>query len=266
VEKYFLFFIYVLSSWASANDCYLCLRPFPLTPKVPESPIQLVDIEKIDYPRNEQANYCKRPVEMIDTIVLHHSASSPTTPPERINDYHLERENNSWLMIGYSFVINSPYPGSIINTHRVAEGRPLDIVGAHASEGTVEMDAEQQTLWDEGKITCGNDSTGFKVGSHLVINKKIKVNVTSIGVLVAGNYSPFSKKNPGGYTGNDPVYPSAETLDLTARTACQLQYKYPRIKNIKWHSFYSGSLCPGTIKDTVDQIKTLARKYGCEFN
>lgn len=237
-------------------------------PKEPEWPIEYTQVNKVEYERNDHATYCKRPVEMIDTIVIHHSETPSTDSPERINEYHLQRgpAADPWLMIGYSYTINTPYPGSNIPVTKVSEGRPLDIVGAHAGTNIfVPMDSHQKKLWDEGKITCGNDRLGFRVNPSTVQNGKIKANVTTIGLVVIGNYAPFSKHNPNGYSKNNPRYPTKATQDLIARMSCQLQKKYPRMKSIKWHNYYHSTTCPGTLKQYIGQIKAQARKYGCEF-
>ena len=253
-----------------AQDCFYCFPSFSWArPEVPMWPIEYINIEKVEYERNEKATFCKRPEDMVDTIVIHHSETPNTDTPKRLNDYHLARgsANDPWLMIGYSFVINSPYAGGKVPAAKVSEGRPLDIVGAHAGSNVfMPMDDEQKKYWDEGKIICGNDRIGFKKDPTLIKNGKIKANVTTIGLVVTGNYAPFSKTNPNGYSKNNPRYPTKATQDMIARTSCQLQKKHPRMKNIKWHNFYHATTCPGTIKSYIGQIKELARKYGCEFN
>lgn len=269
-----LTFLTAAPTYAQNQDCYNCYNPwwwswFRPIPEEPEWPIEYVKVDKIDYERNEHATYCKRPVEMVDTIVIHHSETPSTDSPQRINEYHLQRGSaaDPWLMIGYSYTINSPYPGASNPSTKVAEGRPLDIVGAHAGTNIfMPTDSVQKKLWDEGKITCGNEQQGFRVNPATVRNDRIKANVTTIGLVVVGNYSPFSKNNPNGYSKKNPRYPTKDTQDLIARMSCQLQKKHPRMKNIKWHNYYHATSCPGTIKQYIGQIKTLARKYGCEFN
>lgn len=258
-----------LTAFAS-KDCINCMsNRLSLLPNVPEWPIEYTSIEKIDYERNSQASFCKRPVDMVDTIVLHHSETPSTDTAQRMNELHLARGSNGdpWYMIAYSYVINSPYSGAKVPKKLVTEGRPLDLVGAHAGSNIfVPMDSVQKNLWDSGKITCGKENTAFKVDPTVVKDGKIKANVTTIGVVVVGNYAPFSKENPNGYPASKPRYPTKDTQDLIARLSCQLQKKYPRMKNIKWHNYYHATSCPGTIKDYVSKIKRLARKYGCEFN
>lgn len=260
----------LLISYGQAQDCYNCVSPLDyLKPAVIEWPIEYTTIEQINYERNNNAYFCKRPVEMVDTIVLHHSETPSTDTPERINELHLSRstQNDPWYMIAYSYVVNSPYPGASIPAARVAEGRPVDIVGAHAGAGIfIPMDAVQKKIWAEGKIVCGKEGGEFKVDPKYENKGRISANVSTVGLVVIGNYAPFSKKNLNGYPKNKPRYPTKATQDLIARTSCQLQKKYPRMKSMKWHSYYHSTDCPGTIKQYLGQIKALARKYGCEFN
>jgi hypothetical protein len=263
------FLILLTSTLAFAEDCVHCGRGYLLTGVLPEWPIEYTKIKKIDYERNHQAKFCKRPVEIIDTIVLHHSETPTTDTPERINYYHLQRSEpgDPWYMIAYSFTINSPYAGSTNPAPLVAEGRPLDIVGAHAgSDIFIPMNANQKKMFDDGKVTCGTEGGEFKVDPTLLKNGKVKANVTTIGLVVIGNYAPFSKENPNGYPKNKPRYPTKATQDMIARTACQLQKRYPNMKSIKWHNYYHNTSCPGTILDYIGKIKALARNYGCEFN
>jgi len=265
-----LFLALLLPTLGLAQDCYNCMPSVTYGFQVPEWPIEYTKIEKVTYERNPKASFCKRPVDIVDTIVLHHSETPSTDTPERINEFHLARgtKDDPWYMIAYSYAINAPYNGGSVPRARVTEGRPLDIVGAHAGSNVfVPMDAEQKKMWDEGKVKCGKEGDDeFKVDPTIVKNGKIKANVTTIGLVVIGNYSPFSKSNPNGYSKKNPRYPTKQTQDMIARMSCQLQKKHPRMKNIKWHNYYHATSCPGTIKDYIGQIKALARKYGCEFN
>ncbi len=259
-----------------AQDCVNCLKDNQALaqPRValPKLPTELIHVRKVEHRRNPKAKYCTRPVEMIDTIVLHHSASTTTTSAETINTIHLSRGNaeDPWAMIGYSYVINSPYQGQSGPT-LVSEGRPLTIVGAHAgSTAFTAMDNLQTKLWDQGKIKCGKDGEDFKVDEkQLLSGKKIKVNATSIGVVVIGNFSPFSRDNPTGYVSGKAHYPSAMTINAIARLSCQLQKKHPRMKKIGVHSSFkdagNSTLCPGNIKNYLDGIKAKIKEYGCNF-
>ena len=242
----------------------------PVSPIVPEPewPLELIKVEKTKYERNPKASFCKRPIEMVDTIVLHHSETPPTSTPEMINDFHLDRgtPDDPWYMIAYSYVINTPYPGSRAPTPVVTEGRPMDLVGAHAgSEIYVPMNDDQKKMWDEGKITCGREGQEFSRNPKLEKGGKILANVSTLGLVVIGNYSPFSRYNPNGYKG-PARNPTPDTLDMVAKLSCQLQKKYPTIKNIKWHSQYHSTSCPGNLKNFVPKIRDIAKGYGCAFN
>ena len=133
----FLLLILLMSLSAFADDCANCRRGRAV-PRVlnfnPEWPLEYIKVRKVNYERNPDASYCKRPVDVVDTIVLHHSETPSSVTPERINDFHLDRGTaaDPWLMIAYSYVLNTPYPGESKPEMVMSEGRPLDIVGAHA--------------------------------------------------------------------------------------------------------------------------------------
>lgn len=273
--KYLLLLFILVSSPAQSRldfDCYHCFWQnwesyFPIQ-NIPEWPIEYIKVEKPDLNRNDDASYCTRPVEMIDTIVFHHSGGAVTSTPEEINDYHTSRSSNQepWYMIGYSYVISAPYAGAKVPTARVTEGRPIEIVGSHAgSAAFVKMSPEQQKMWDDGKIVCGKTGEEFKVDPKQISKGKIKANVTTVGIVVIGNYAPLSKWNPTGYT-KPPRHPTKNVLDMSARMACQLQKKYPNVKTIKWHNYYNQTDCPGTIKAKIEEIKKIAKGLGCDFN
>ncbi len=234
-----------------------------------EWPVEFTRIEKVNYERNPKAKFCKRPIEMVDTIVFHHSATPSSFTSQRINELHLERgsPDDPWYMIAYSYAINSPYAGNGFPQLKVSEGRPLELVGAHAgSDAFIPMTEEQKKIWDKGEVVCGKENEEFKVDGDLLRGNKIKANVTTLGVVVIGNYSPFNRLNPLGFSLEAPQYLIEKGQDLAARISCQLQKKYPGIKYIKWHSYYMPTVCPGTIEKSILKIKTLTRKYGCSFN
>ena len=225
-------------------------------------------VEKEDYARNSNASYCTRPTDMVDTIVIHHSETPSTDTAQDMNWIHLNNgsRNDPWLMIGYSFVINSAYPGNTRPAPRVSYGRPLEIIGAHAGSNVfIPMSQNQKKYWDAGKIVCGKVGEEFKVDPTLVRGNRIKANTTTLGLVVIGNYAKFSKYNPNGYRTNGSRIPTKQTLELTAKMSCQLQKKYPNIKFIRWHSFYHSTTCPGDLKNYIGQIRALAKGYGCEF-
>lgn len=241
----------------------------PVFAQIVEVQSELIPIEKVNYQRNPRASFCMRPIEMVDTIVFHHSQGASTATPEEINQMHLNRGTaaDPWYMIAYSYVVNTPYPRQKIPEAKVSEGRPLDIVGAHAgSSAFVPMDEEQKRLWNEGKVLCGKENGTFTLDpKQLDSSGKIKANVTTIGVVVNGNYAKFSRDNPTGWTARNPRFPTPDTLDMLARLSCQLQKKYPRMTKLRWHNFYHSTDCPGNIKDYIGEIRTLAKGFGCEF-
>lgn len=224
----------------------------------------LIKVEQHDYKSNPRAGFCSRPLEMIDSIVIHHSETPVTDTPDQINHMHLGRgtKNSPWYMIAYHYVLNSPYKGQNIPSPKITEGRPLNLVGAHAgSDAYVSMDSEQQKLWEGGKVQCLKDDP------TLIRDGKIKANATTIGLVVVGNYGKLSPQNLSGYLPGMPNEVSSSTLDMIARLSCQLQRKYPRIKNLKWHSYYhSEKTCPGDLKDSIGKMKEMAKEYGCAFN
>lgn len=230
---------------------------------------ELIQIKSVAYPRNKKASFCKRPLEMLDTIVFHHSETPQTQTPLQINQLHLNRGTpaDPWYMVAYSFQVQAPYVGTYVPAAAVFEGRPLDLVGAHAgSQVFVPMDSEQKRMWDEGQILCGKEGGEFKLDpKQLDVNGNIKANVTTLGIVVIGNYAPFGRDNPNGYRPSKVRNPTAELQDVLARTSCQLQKKNPRIKYIRWHNYYHSTTCPGNIKNFVPQIRALAKGYGCEF-
>lgn len=264
----FLLIFKLSLAWSQVeNDCVHCP---PVKAEAKSSwPIEYIKVNEVNYKRNHHASFCKRPVEIIDTIVLHHSETPSTDSPERINDYHLNRGTASdpWYMIGYSYVLNTPYPGQTLPRLKMSEGRPIEIVGAHAgSNAFVPMTQVQKEIWAKKEVKCGKEGEEGVFDPTLVKDGKIKANLSTVGLVVVGNYAPFSKTNPNGYSRKNPRYPTKATLDSVARMACQLQKKYPLIKNLKWHNYYHSTTCPGNLKSYIGQIKNLARNYGCEFN
>lgn len=268
MNRLYVLLVLLALNTAQASDCPICT--VNTTQPLIEDPMPpLIESEKFNYERNPKASFCKRPTEIIDTIVLHHSETPNTSTPEYINEIHLRngKPKDPWYMIGYSYVINSPYAGGKTPRARVTDGRPMDLVGAHAGKDAfVTMTEDQKKLVEAGSILCGYEGQDLKPSMDVVSNGKIKANVTTIGLVVVGNYAPYSRLNLQGYTKKNPHIPSKNTLDMIARTSCQLQKKYPTIKFIKWHSFYHSTSCPGDLKNYIGQIKTLTRTYGCEFN
>jgi hypothetical protein len=270
IKSLLIFILFSTSSvWSQDLGCTMPNLSYVLPFNLFSPPLELIEVHQEDYERNNQATFCTRPIEMVDTVVIHHSETSPGATPQQINRYHLNRgtPDDPWYMIAYSYVVNAPYAGTSFPLPRVTEGRPLEIVGAHAgSNAFVSMDEEQARLFKEGKVVCGKEGGEFKVDPSMIKDGKIKANATTLGLVVLGNYAPYnSRHNPGGYSRSYPRLPAKDTLDMIARLSCQLQKKHPRIKNIKWHNFYNTTSCPGNLRNYIDDIKSLTKRYGCDF-
>lgn len=275
--KGLFFLLLILQVQAFAGD-YEIIPEEMYENQIQTSEDDLINIQSVSYIRNKKASFCTRPTDMIDTIVFHHSETRNNETAEDINEYHLNRGSptDPWYMIAYSYVLNAPYAGATTPLSKATVGRPLNIVGAHAGSNIfVPMDAVQTKLWEEKKILCGKENETPKYDPSLVKDKKIKANVTTIGVVIIGNYALFSgagtrrKPNPNpNLNGFIPAKePTANLIDMYARLSCQLQKKYPRMKNLAYHAKYHSTSCPGTIqKDKhMKAIQTKAKEYGCEF-
>lgn len=230
----------------------------------------LVEIVPTTLETNPKASYCKRSMDIVDTIVFHHSETPSTSTVEEINEFHLNRGTaaDPWYMIAYHYVIHAPYKGDKKPERKIFQGRPIDLVGAHAGSDAFEpVDATRRKFLEENPTSCGKDGGEFSPNQEMIIDgKKTKTNNTSIGVVIMGNYSPFSRTNPNGYSRNNVRNPTAETIDQAARLSCQLQKKFPNMTRIRWHNFYKSTSCPGNIKNYIQAIRDKAGSYGCKFN
>lgn len=230
----------------------------------------LIPIQKTDLERNPKATHCKRSMAVVDTIVLHHAQTESTTSVEWINELHLNRGTTAdpWYMIAYHYAIHLPYKGNTLPTPIVYQGRPNDLVGAHAGSDAFEtLTPNQKKLLEENPMSCGKDGGEFKPGTDTILNgNKTKINNTSIGIVVIGNYSPKTRSNPTGYSARSPRHLTTEGIDMLARLVCQIQKNHPNVTRIRWHNFYKSTSCPGTIKAYVQKIRDKAGSYGCNFN
>jgi hypothetical protein len=276
-----LFFLLILTQLTAYAEEAEFISPSETPPcELATEPIgnDLIDIENVKYRRSEKATFCTRPISMIDTIVVHHSETRNTDTPEKINEYHLVRGSatDPWYMVAYSYLFMAPYEGDTTPVSKAFAGRPLCIVGAHAGTNVfVPMSAHQKTLWKNKEIKCGT-ATSQAYDASLVKNGKIKANVTTIGMVIIGNYAPGSPSNPNGDTfyehrnGKRTAVgrkPTDDLLDMYARLACQLQKKHPRITKLSYHDKYHATSCPGELqfKEGMQTIQLKAREYGCEF-
>ena len=267
--KGLIFFLIITSGLAHGEvEGFIDIPENLYDPQLVPKGQELIRIETVNYKTSPIASFCVRPVEMIDTIVIHHSETQSTDTPQKINEYHLLRgtPTDPWYMVAYSFLINTPYPGGTIPKSVASYGRPITYVGAHAGSNVfVPMDETQKKIWDSGEIKCGKFEE-WVYDPSLVKNGKIKANVTTIGMVVIGNYAPGGPSNING-KGAKGREPTPKLIDMFARLSCQLQKQYPRIKKLSYHNKYHSTSCPGTIqyRAGMEAIQLKAREYGCEF-
>lgn len=277
MKKVLLLLMMATAIPVSAKDCVQCVtapswltifNPFSL-PNVPE-PEPLIEIRTPTLSRDAGASYCRRNEEVVDTIVFHHTQTSSTSTVQNINTMHLDRGSaaDPWLMIGYHYTINSPYSGGTIPTPVVNQGRPFNLAGSHAGTNAYRAaDAETRRLMEEdGAIRCGTATGPLAEADDKFRNGLVKANYNTVAIAVIGNYAKRTSENPSGWRPNNPRYPSAGTIEMAGKLACELQRKHPRLKTIKWHSFYNSTDCPGLLKDRIPQIKAVAARFGCTFN
>lgn len=267
----------VMPSASADDDCFFCgilNLPSRIFPRPEVSDIQkvvepLVTIQTPSLRRNTAAEYCRRNEDLVDTVVFHHSGGPSSQTISDINDGHVNRESNGdpWLMIGYHYAINAPYQGSRGSTS-VSQGRPFNIAGAHlGSTSYSSLSTTGRNLLNQNNnIQCGVQGRRFTTPTDRFQNGKGKSNYTTVGVVIIGNYAQVAPHNPGGYRRGSPRYPSASALDTAGRLACEIQRRHPRVTKISWHSAYKSTDCPGTVKERIQQIKNVARRFGCTFN
>lgn len=273
-----IFLLAITMPWAWAEeDCFFCgilnlpsrIFPRPAVRDIQRVVEPLVDIQTPPLRRNSAAEYCRRDEDLVDTVVFHHSGGPSTQTITTINDGHVNRESNGrpWLMIGYHYAINSPYSGSRGST-TVSQGRPFNISGAHLGSDSYSnlSTSTRRLLTQDSNLECGVQGRRFSTPDDRFRNGKGKANYTTVGVVVIGNYAQVAPDNPGGYRRGRPRYPSSSALETAGRLACEIQRRHPRVTNISWHNAYKSTDCPGTIRQRIQQIKDVARRFGCTFN
>lgn len=238
-----------------------------------------LEIKEYKYPVNPKGEYCTRNPEIVDTIVIHHTATSTTTTPTEINQLHMDRStrNEQWHMIGYHYLIHGRYEGANFGPEEISisRGRPENMVGAHAGGHISKYSAEQRDVLEAATLSCGLDGQNFKdipIKDTMDRNKKINGNYGTIGIAVVGNYKPsyyfkvddvVTRINEGGHRAANP---SEEVLRKLSKLMCDIQKRNPRVKNFKPHQFYKMTECPGRIKKFFDKIKFYTKELGCEFS
>lgn len=216
-----------------------------------------------NYDRNFNVSYCVRKLDVINKIIIHHTASFPTASPEVINQWHIQ--SGTRHMVSYHYLIQGGYASNQNSEAtlpiKIYQGRPLNMVGAHAgSKSYVDPTSEQKKTLKNNPLMCYLNKKKVQDNS-MFKNNKVKTNVTSIGIAIIGNYAPFSQRNPSG--GDNMV--DDDLLTEVAKLSCYLQKKYPAINQIQGHQNVAKTQCPGSLENKIDQIKRYANKYGCDF-
>ncbi len=277
MKKALILLIMAQALTVSAKDCAHCVttptwlsifNPFSL-PAVP-APEPLIEIRTPTLARDSGASYCRRNTEVVDTIVFHHTQTPSTSTVQNINTLHLDRGSaaDPWLMIGYHYTINSPYAGGTVPSPVVNQGRPFNLAGSHAGTNAYKpAGAETRRLMAlDGAMRCGRATGPLTEASDKFRDGLVKANYNTVAIALIGNYAKRTTENPGGWRANSPRYPSASTIEMAGKLACELQRQHPRLTTIKWHSFYNATDCPGLVKDRIPQIKAVAARFGCTFN
>lgn len=243
----------------------------------PKEKNEKIKVQVPKYNVNKDANYCLRPTNIIDTIVIHHTATRNSATPNEINDTHLERnKGGKWYMVGYNFLVRDNPSGKSTNKD-IYQGRPPEMVGSHAGGNTKKLPKKKQDELSKVNLSCGSDKNGFtptRFKQKINSDGTTHGNNTTIGIAVIGNFAPkrYKKisgvvvvKNETGYEPANPRYPSDYTLKKIAKLACSLQQKYPNIKHIRPHKYYAATACPGNVHARFEQIVRYAKEYGCDF-
>jgi hypothetical protein len=237
--------------------------PIITVPEELEPEIKPHDYDNVNY----AGSFCLREENIVDTAVIHHTATSNDFSPQDINDTQVvahENDVNSngdpdpWYMIAYNYAITSDYNSNNATVH---QGRPDKMKGAHAG-GYVnvdQLDPVVQNLVKDYNFICGynrdQDSEHIIDERDKATEKKYKkelkegfisANMTSVGVAVIGNYMPDLIRthngyspNPSGYPSNGPVrYPTDDALKKVGQLICKLKKeKYPNLRKITDHNF-----------------------------
>ena len=114
------------------------------------------------------SNMTKRNISSIKRIILHHSGETVLQTVERIHEIH--KNSNGWAGIGYQLYVRKD--GNIY------EGRPLDYVGAHATNNNsdsigicAEGNFEVETMGDAQKNALKELVASLKADKRFTINK-----------------------------------------------------------------------------------------------
>ena len=114
------------------------------------------------------SNMTKRNLSNIKRIILHHTGETVLQSVERIHEIH--KNSNGWAGIGYHFYVRKD--------GKIYEGRPLDCVGAHATNNNsdsigicAEGNYEIEIMGDIQKNSTKELVASLKADKRFTINK-----------------------------------------------------------------------------------------------
>ncbi len=235
----------------------------------------LIHIETPTLQVNDDAEYCTRDEDVVDTVVFHHTDGSPFETVEDVNNSRL-LISPDWYMMGYHFTISGPYRNPAINAPRevtVSQGRPFNITGAHLGVGPgnrpfyspATPDVRRFLQIMPNAVMCQQGTRAATDTFNRLLN--VKSHYTTVAIAIIGEYAPFHRTNePTGYQG-PPHQMSDAMLDASARLICELQRRYPNLRRVGGHRNYgfhpdgfSRTSCPGIhIENAIPEILRRAR-------
>jgi len=182
-----------------------------------------------------EATYNMRNVQMIDTVVIHHTGpgSNLKTNVEAIHNQHIDRstDGDAWYMVGYNYLINLGGNGGSVNKPNIVVGRDTSFRGAHAGGNTLPLSIKEiEKLFntyqfynckevlenvevepykvhtksicedDHEQVSPGDYRCGALASNIASLNNdgSISGNLTTIGVAVMGNFTKESTKSING--------------------------------------------------------------------
>lgn len=242
--------------------------------QTPQNPMTNdLEIKSINYPRNVNAEYCKRDPDLMSMIVLHHTETDMDQTPLQINRSHLNKPG--YYMLGYNYLVSMDYQGGSIEEPQVFTGRPLEIQGAHASQYNKVPIKELDKSKLEGRyILCGTEGKDFKPRDIWKMAQEdggLSGNFLGVGVSVIGNFEPITYTNIGGVRTPSTVLtteeltPSDGLIKKLGQLICKLQKQNPNLKTLVSHRYFRNTDCPGKLREVLDQIVTHANSLGCSF-
>lgn len=242
----------------------------PSIPDVaPEDEYTDLQIEPYEYDNiNYEGSYCERDLNLVDTAVIHHTATSNQFTPQDVHNTQVAAHENDrdssgnpdpWYMIAYNYAITADYNGT---NSTVYQGRPTTLKGAHAG-GYVnldQLDPSVRTLAENYSFKCGYNTDHD--ANHVIDRRDYKTerkyarelregyisaNMTTVGVSVIGNYMPDMirrrsggyEANPSGYPRNQGTrYPTDASLKKVGELICKLKKEtHPHLRKITDHNF-----------------------------